>query len=313
MLLHTPQHEAPDLCHSSRASQHSPHPSHSSARLQPQHRAGREILNGNISLEGRWLWWSGQDSKGEENQSMIQNPVNEVTRYWQQLFFTRFKTICETSSGSGRCPQLSTLLDSWRMSMRHANSPCLLMSLSLPRLCRCKIRQWPIMWNNLCCWWIVVASLGQIAPPKPSQAESQGSHTIQAVWLSQTHSTAGDVPRAWAAGRESEWAHTASAERWLRAHAGSGGLRWRTVTPPSIWALHKGSPPHKPMTLFMLTFIKVIRGPLTGASHMGVKWTASGFSWKSVPDVLEYRSSEKIHVSGMVQSMKAQNISYTDE
>lgn len=39
-----------------------------------------------------------------------------------------------------------------------------------------------------------------------------------------------------------------------------------------------GSPPHKAMTLFMLTFIKVIRGPLTGASHMRVKQTASGFS-----------------------------------
>lgn len=38
------------------------------------------------------------------------------------------------------------------------------------------------MWNKLCCWWIAVASLGHIAPPKPSQAESQGSHTSQAVW-----------------------------------------------------------------------------------------------------------------------------------
>lgn len=39
-----------------------------------------------------------------------------------------------------------------------------------------------------------------------------------------------------------------------------------------------GSRLHKPMTLFMLTFIKVIHGPLTGASHMGAQQTASGFS-----------------------------------
>lgn len=36
-------------------------------------------------------------------------------------------------------------------------------------------------------------------------------------------------------------------------------------------ALHVESPLPKTLILFMLTFIKVVFGPLTGASHIGVQ------------------------------------------
>lgn len=63
--------------------------------------------------------------------------------------------------------------------------PACRVSLS-PSWVGCRRRQWPIRLKKLYCCWIVVASLGHIAPPKSSQAESQGSGT-QSSNLLHTH------------------------------------------------------------------------------------------------------------------------------
>lgn len=113
---------------------------------------------------------------------------------------------------------------------------------------------------------------------KGSGTQSSNSlHTRQAVQLSWTLYT-WRGPRTRAPARACEWAHIASVERCLRAHAGPGGLSWYTVTPACICALQMSSLLYKTMSLFILTFIKVACGPLTGASYIGVQQATSGFS-----------------------------------